>query len=137
MVRCCASSGIGNAPSPGLRRQCSVLVNEKMRSLLAIIACLMLVLTASGAAARATGLGCVETIGEVAVQLAADCDEVPADSDKSYPHCHTGCHGQHVAAPMPFRTIVPIFDISRDYAPAARMTVTAHRVDPALRPPQS
>ena len=73
----------------------------------------------------------------VAVHLAADCDEVPADADKNYPHCHTGCHGQHVAAPIPFRAAVPIADLSHDYAPAARVTPTTHRVDPALRPPQA
>lgn len=54
-----------------------------MRSLLAILACLMLVVTASGAA-QAAGLGCSETVGEVAVHMAGDCDEVPADSDKYY-----------------------------------------------------
>ena len=107
-----------------------------MRSLLALLACLMLVVTASGAA-QAAGIGCSETVGQVALQMAADCDEVPADSDKNYPHCHTGCHGQHVAAPMPFRTVVPISDLFRDYAPAARMTLTANRIDPALRPPQA
>ncbi|WP_404710457.1 hypothetical protein [Sphingomonas sp. MMS24-J13] len=108
-----------------------------MRSLLAILACLMLVLTASGGAAQAAGMGCSETVGEVAVHIAGDCDEVPADADKNYPHCHTGCHGQHVAAPVPFRTIVPISDGFRDYAPAKRFTLTARRVDPALRPPQA
>ncbi|MDO6414601.1 hypothetical protein Q4F19_09430 [Sphingomonas sp. BIUV-7] len=96
----------------------------------------MTVLTASGAAARATGIGCVETIGEVAVQIAADCDEVSADADKNIPHCHTGCHGQHVAAPMPFRAMVPIADLAREYAALASVTLTARRVDPVLRPPQ-
>jgi hypothetical protein len=96
----------------------------------------MLVITASGAA-QAAGIGCSETVGEVAVEMAGNCDEVPADSDKNFPHCHTGCHGQHVAAPMLFSTIVPIADLAGGYTPAASITLIARRVDPALRPPQA
>ncbi|QJU57343.1 hypothetical protein HL653_05665 [Sphingomonas sp. AP4-R1] len=108
-----------------------------MRSLFAILACLMLVVSAIGGPARAGGLGCSETVGEVAVHIAGDCDEVPADAHKNYPHCHTGCHGQHVAAPMPFRAVVSIVDLAGEYAPVASVTLTARRVDPALRPPQA
>ena len=29
-----------------------------------------------------------------------DGDEVPADSDKGYPHHHSSCHGEHIGVPV-------------------------------------
>lgn len=108
-----------------------------VRRLLSLLACLMLVVTLWGGAVQAAALDCNETMGQMAVHIAGDCDEVPADAHKNYPHCHTGCHGQHVDAPMPFRVVIRVSDLSRDYIPAAEGTLAAHQFGPTLRPPQA
>lgn len=104
-----------------------------MRSVLTLLASLMLVMTAWGGAAQAAGSVCAEMTAHVA----GDCDEVPADADKNYPHCHTNCHGHHVAAPMPTRALGRFAGMTRAYAPAAPSTLTAHQVARMLRPPQA
>lgn len=108
-----------------------------MRSLLALLACLMLVVTAWGGMAQATGPACTEIADQVAVHVTGDCDEVPADADRNYPHCHTGCHGHYVTAPVPTRAPAPAFLIARAYQPTAEPMLTAHQVDQTLRPPQA
>ncbi|MDH7640268.1 hypothetical protein QGN17_16140 [Sphingomonas sp. MAHUQ-71] len=64
-----------------------------------------------------------------------DADQVPADSDKGYPHHHAGCHGHQIGEP------------ARDYAspvacvvkvtlmPAANDKVAPVRSTPENRPP--
>lgn len=109
-----------------------------MRSLLTLLACLVLLLTAWGGAAQAkSGTGCNETARRMAVHVAGDCDEMPADADRNYPHCHTGCHGHDVAAPMLDRMPLPVLVVSRSYAAAAQVTLTADPIDRTLRPPQA
>lgn len=108
-----------------------------MRSLLTLLACMMMVMTAWSGVAHAEGVACNETAGQAAMHWAGDCGEVPADADKNYPHCHTGCHGHHTAAPIPGYVPARPADGSRAYAPAAPATLTAHQVDQTLRPPQA
>lgn len=108
-----------------------------MRSLLTLFASLMLVMTAWGGAAQAAGPGCAEMTEQMAAHVAGDCDEVPADADKNYPHCHTSCHGHHVAAPMPTRALGRFASMTQAYAPAAQSTLIAHQVAQMLRPPQA
>ena len=66
-----------------------------------------------------------------------DGDQVPADSDKGYPHHHVTCHGDHVGVPL---APAPAFVVSAvrscpsvwDQGP-----MTAALIDPALRPPRA
>lgn len=108
-----------------------------MRAVLILLACLMLVVTAWSGAAQAADFGCGEMADQAAVHIASDCDEVSADADRGYPHCHTGCHGHHVAAPVSTRPPGRIGAIAIAYAPAAASTIAAHRGGQHLRPPQA
>lgn len=108
-----------------------------MRSVFTLLACLVLVMTAWGGAAQASGLVCSETADQMAARVAGDCDEVPADADRGYPHCHTACHGHHVTAPVPTHVVGRVAPAARDYAQAAEPTLSAHQVDQTLRPPQA
>ena len=108
-----------------------------MRPLLALIASLVLVMTAWGGAAQAGGPGCAGMTEQMVAHVVGDCDEVPADADKNYPHCHTSCDDHHVAAPMPTRALGRPAGMTRAYAPAVQPTLTAHQVAATLRPPQA
>lgn len=108
-----------------------------MRPLLTLLASLILVMTAWSGSAQTAGPDCAEMTEQMAAHVAGDCDEVPADADKNYPHCHTSCHGHHVAAPMPTRALGRLAGMTRAYAPAAESTLTAHQVAQMLRPPQA
>ena len=108
-----------------------------MRSLLTLMACLMLVVTVWGGSAQAAQLGCSEMVEQAAVHIAGNCDEVPADADKNYPHCHTSCHGHHVAAPVPDYASTPVVAVTRVYLSAGPSTLTARQPDRTLRPPQA
>lgn len=111
-----------------------------MRTLLALFACMMLVMTTWSGIAQAAGPACSEMADQVTVQGpghgAGNCDEMPADADRNYPHCHTGCHGHQVATPVPSRGPVPAVDPDRAYEPVRQATLSAHQVDQDLRPPQ-
>lgn len=66
-----------------------------------------------------------------------DGDQVPADSDKGYPHHHGICHGHHVATPM-----AKVESFGQDSAgslirPAQVTALATAAADPALRPPQA
>lgn len=108
-----------------------------MRSLLGLLACLMLVVSAWSGAAQAANPACNEMADQVAVHVVGDCDEVPADAHKNYPHCHTGCHGHYVTAALPTRAPAPAFAMVRAYSLSKQPTLTAHQVDQTLRPPQA
>lgn len=66
-----------------------------------------------------------------------DSDQVPADSDKSYPHHHGGCHSDHLAEPvkLPASSWMPKLPKSLAYHVASILPGSA--ADPALRPPQA
>lgn len=102
-----------------------------------MLACLMLVTTAWGGSARAAMPECSDTMEQAAVHVAGDCEQVPADADKNYPHCHTGCHGHHVATPAAGHATAPTVAMACDYAPAAPSSLSAHRPELMLRPPQA
>ena len=55
-----------------------------------------------GVAAHANERVCIAGVETSAVggHVDGDADQVPADSEKGYPHHHGGCHGHHVAAPV-------------------------------------
>lgn len=108
-----------------------------MRSVFTLLACLMMVVTVWGGSAQAAALPCSETVDQVAVHMAGECHEVPADADKKYPHCHTGCHGHQLATPVPAHTSARAIDAASAYAPAGSATLTAHWPNRTLRPPQA
>lgn len=108
-----------------------------MRSVLTLLACLMMVVTVLGSSAQAADLTCSEMVDQVAVHMVGDCDEVPADANKDYPHCHTGCHGHPMATPVSAHASAHTIDAARTYAPAGTATLTAHRPKRTLRPPQA
>lgn len=118
----------------------SLLVAEIVHRLFALLTCLVLALSLGlGSVAHAAEpIGCVETSASATAGHAdGDSDQVPADSDKDYPHHHGGCHGHHVAAPIGDGEAIaharPASIITRS---AVRSGVT-HASDPALRPPQA
>lgn len=108
-----------------------------MRPLTSLLACLLMVMTAWSTTARAAEMGCGDMAQQVAIYVAADCDEVPADADKGYPHCHTGCHGHHVAAPLTSPAPGQLSSVAHAYDPAVPVTMAAHQVDRDLRPPRA
>lgn len=108
-----------------------------MRSLLALFACLMLVMATWSGTTQAAGPGCSDMAEQATVPVAGGCDEVPAHADKNYPHCHTGCHDHHMTAPIPARSLDRALVAARSYGPPAEHTLTAYQVDRTLRPPQA
>ena len=110
-----------------------------MRKLLPFLACLMLVLTGwTGIAHAAEGVACIEALqANAAMEMAGDCDEVPADADKSYPHHHAACHGHQVATPAEASVTVALTYRWTEFASHKAPLWLAHQSDPALRPPQA
>jgi hypothetical protein len=66
-----------------------------------------------------------------------DGDQVPADSDKGYPHHHGSCHGHHVAAPMAKTDPVTQDLAASVIRPKLATAMATAADDPALRPPQA
>jgi hypothetical protein len=111
-----------------------------MSRLSALILSLLIVLSLGlGSAAHAMEAGAgIEVPQSLAwAHSSNDGDQVPADSDKNYPHHHVSCHGDHVGVPvMP----VPVFPVSAVRAcPLAwdQGAIGPASTDPALRPPQA
>lgn len=72
-----------------------------VRRLLPFLACLMLMLTTMSGMAHAADVTGGSIAGvELSMHTDGDSDEVPADSDKGYPHHHTVCHGHDIGKPM-------------------------------------
>jgi hypothetical protein len=112
---------------------------KRMRALLPFFACLMLVLTGWTGVAHATeSIRCIETSQvDAAMHMYGDCDEVPADADKGYPHHHAACHGHHVATPAEHSVAVTLNGGWADFTGHKAPIWLAHQGDPALRPPQA
>ena len=111
-----------------------------MRRLLALVLCLLLTYTLGlGSVAHANEpVTCVETSAAWSIDHAdGDGDQVPADSEKGYPHHHGGCHGHHVGVPI---TSDPTQHSADPRVQRLRWNHdrTAGAItDPALRPPQT
>ena len=111
-----------------------------MRRLLALALCLLLASTLGlGSVAHANEpVTCIEASAASSIDHAdGDGDQVPADSEKSYPHHHGGCHGHHVGVPI---TLDPL-QHGTDHR-VQRLSWDHNRTqgataDPALRPPQA
>lgn len=102
-----------------------------------LIGLALLVSMGLGVAAHASEQLCIPGVEATAEtgHVEGDGDQVPADSEKGYPHHHGGCHGHHVAIPFdadgqtvhPSQAALPV--------PAADAAVVAGLADTALRPP--
>ena len=114
-----------------------------MRRLLAFVLCLLLASSLGlGAAVHAAEpITCLETSAESAastlVHVDGDGDQVPADSEKGYPHHHGGCHGHHIGVPITADVVPNAISqtakgLSWEQAHGAGLIG-----DPALRPPQA
>ncbi|ARR57382.1 hypothetical protein HY78_27985 (plasmid) [Rhizorhabdus wittichii DC-6] len=66
-----------------------------------------------------------------------DGDQVPADSDKGYPHHHGSCHGHHVATPLAKAEGIGKNEIASIMPPARTVALATAPADAALRPPQA
>lgn len=66
-----------------------------------------------------------------------DGDQVPADSDKGYPHHHMSCHGDHVGVPITPEPVLPVSALRACPAEWEQGPITPASTDPALRPPQA
>ena len=66
-----------------------------------------------------------------------DGDQVPADSDKGYPHHHGNCHGHHVAVPMAKAEPTTQLALGSMIRPHRSVAMATADADPALRPPQA
>jgi hypothetical protein len=108
------------------------------RILLALIViCVSFSLTAGAVAHAAEPISCVdETSAQSMGHSPGDGDQVPADSDKNYPHHHGGCHVHQQALD---RAVVPQLTIAIDRNPSLPLFLSKYlptsTVDPALRPP--
>jgi hypothetical protein len=111
-----------------------------MRSLLAFIACLILVVSGLSSVAHATempGDAAVSALELATSHSPGDADEVPADSDRGYPHHHSICHGHDLAAPLKMPAAPQRF---RDHAathPALANALIDRTLDAPHRPPMA
>lgn len=111
-----------------------------MRRLLALVMCFLLASTVGlGSVAHANEpVTCIEISTASSLDHTdGDSDQVPADSEKGYPHHHGGCHGHHVGVPITSDPVQHSADrrarpLRRDNHRTAGATA-----DPALRPPQA
>ena len=111
-----------------------------MRRLLAFIMCFLLASSLGlGSVAHANEpVTCVE--GSAASSLDhvdGDADQVPADSEKGYPHHHGGCHGHHVGVPITSDPVQYSADRRTSLFAWDHDRTSGATADPALRPPQA
>lgn len=104
-----------------------------------LFASFMLLITAwTGAAHAAELAGCNEPIAaEMIMHVAGDCEQVPADSDKAYPHHHDGCHGQHIGMAALGEGIAEPLPAELSYAASRVPAIRPHNTDRTLRPPRA
>lgn len=111
-----------------------------MHRLSALLVCIMLALS--------LGLGSVAHAAETAagVEISAstsighangDGDQVPADSEKGYPHHHAGCHGHDIGVPMMLSPVLSVAELRMELSSRGTAWVPLAPSDPALRPPQA
>lgn len=118
---------------------------QPVRRLLTIFACLMLVFSLETTAAAHVlerpdaSISAHESRAEQIAEAhtSDDVDQVPADSDKGYPHHHGGCHGDHVGAPVKLAIATLTRDLRLLPVSASRSMQPLSTADPALRPPQA
>lgn len=65
----------------------------------------------------------------------SDHDQVPADSDKNYPHHHNICHGHDLAAPMKLSGAPAAYESAETPRPVAAAMLASGPPSLPLRPP--
>jgi len=111
-----------------------------MHRLTILFACLAVFLSLGmGAAAHAMEpIVCIDANSAAEIGHAdGDSDQVPADSDKGYPHHHGGCHGHHIATTMAKTEAIGVIKNASMMRPAQVTALATAATDPALRPPQA
>ncbi len=90
-----------------------------------------------GVAAHANEQMCIPGVEATAVagHVDGDADQVPADSEKGYPHHHGGCHGHHVAAPLDRVAHAAPPASTSDHMAGDSAELAMVKTDSALRPP--
>ncbi|MCP1471990.1 hypothetical protein J3E64_003705 [Sphingobium sp. OAS761] len=109
-----------------------------MIRLLSLFACfaLMLSFVSASVAHAMEPVGCIDANQSAAAgHSEGDADQVPADSDKAYPHHHGGCHGHHVAAALQDAELANAFAGQRIRFGWASPVREATPVHAELRPP--
>lgn len=110
-----------------------------MRRLLAFVMCFLLASSlGSGAIAHASEpVTCIEITSAPGLHVEGDSDQVPADSEKGYPHHHGGCHGHHIGVPIASEPVQ--HDTDRNLGTLSWEQVHGAGLvgDPGLRPPQA
>lgn len=104
-----------------------------------LILCMMtMALLTSSVSHAMEGYSCIDAQTAAADGHAdGDGDQVPADSDKGYPHHHNTCHGHQVAQRTATDTLAGRFVAKSVPVPAELSLPMLAAVDPALRPPQA
>lgn len=124
------------APSLTYRSDCAMRspVSRMLRFLMGLA---LLASMGLGVAAHANEQMCIPGVEATAVagHVDGDADQVPADSEKGYPHHHGGCHGHHVAVPLDRITqAVPPTSTGEHMADDSAELAMA-QADSTLRPP--
>ena len=90
-----------------------------------------------GVAAHANEQICIPGVeaSAVAGHVDGEADQVPADSEKGYPHHHGGCHGHHVAAPLDRVAHAAPRTSTRHHKAGESAELAMVQADSALRPP--
>lgn len=110
-----------------------------MPRLAALFLCLMLVLSLGfGSVAHAAEGPGVEVSTATSIGHAdGDGDQVPADSQKGYPHHHGGCHGHDAGVPMALDPVASVTGLRVALSAWDKGPMPRAPSDPALRPPQA
>jgi hypothetical protein len=110
-----------------------------MQRLSALFLCLMLALSLGfGSVAHAAEGPGVEVSTATSIGHAdGDGDQVPADSQKGYPHHHGGCHGHDIGVPMTPNAVTTVAGLRATLSAWDKGPVPLAPSDPALRPPQA
>ncbi len=110
-----------------------------MHRLSAFFLCLMLVLSLGlGSVAHAAeGPGVEVSVGTAIGHADGDGDQVPADSQKGYPHHHGGCHGHDIGVPMTPDPVASVTGMRIALSVWDKGPMPRAPSDPALRPPQA
>ena len=111
-----------------------------MRRLLALLCFLGLVfsISAGSLAHAAEPVGCLDTVeASLLGHGAGDADQVPADSEKGYPHHHGGCQGHFVGVPVADDADLPFRDLAEALAPSRPDALHPVDRDSLRRPPRA
>lgn len=97
---------------------------------------LTLSVTAGSVAHAMEPIVCIDNVSAQSMgHTSGDGDQVPADSDTSYPHHHGGCHAHQMADRVSVPQVASIIGRISERPVIEISALPASPVDPALRPP--